>query len=449
MIEYLIKSALCLAILLAVYHLSLEKEKTHHFNRFYLLLSLGFGLLIPLISLGLPVNPFQIFELIEVQNGIFQPFNLPAGRMLANVNPDEGPAFNYLLFAIAVYGIVAGLLLLKFVYNLFKLRLRISKNAKVEVSQVTIVLLDENVIPHSFLRYTFLTKQDYINGHIEQDIITHEFTHVHQQHTLDLLFIELLKVVFWFNPVFIFYKKAIQLNHEFLADEAVITANSDLSAYQHLLLQTASLKTVGLASNFNYSITKKRLQKMKKHTSKTRKMVMGLSLIPVATALVFMFSDQVFAQGTSATTEVKINLSSQSSMSKDEYYKGSVIRFINEKNENIKEQQKYESLSETDKKNLPSPVSPTSELINTWKDSKKYKVMVNFEAPLNNLNNLKPKDYVSYQTYKSPQGNITNIFLLTRDFLENIKKLGGSFNWVNNGVAVLAPPPPVIMPAKN
>jgi hypothetical protein len=43
------------------------------------------------------------------------------------------------------------------------------------------------------------------------------------KHTLDILLIETLKVVFWFNPYFTSLKKAIQLNHEFLGWESSAT----------------------------------------------------------------------------------------------------------------------------------------------------------------------------------------------------------------------------------
>ncbi len=443
MIEYLIKSAFCLTILLAVYHLLLEKEKMHRFNRFYLLFSLGFGLIIPLVSLGLSTNALQISELQQLPNDIVRSYTLPASAMAGIEIDTTYPVQNYLLPAIAIYGIISALLLLRFVCNLIQIGLRISRNTHIKISQGTIVLLNENVTPHSFLSYTFLTKQEYLSGHTKEDIIKHEFTHVTQQHSVDILFVELLKVIFWFNPVFTFYKKAMQLNHEFLADEAVLKENSDVAAYQHLLLQSCGLRPVNLASNFNYSITKKRLKMMTKHTSNTRKMVMGLSLIPVAIALVLIFSDQALAQGNSAAAELKIDLVPQSNISKEEYYKGFTIRFVNEKSEDFKEEQKFESLSEADKKKLPSPVSPTQELINIWKDSKKYKVVINFGAPLKNLDNLKPTDFVSYESSKSPEDNSTYIFLLKRDFLEEMKKLGASFNWVHYGAAYLAPPPPM------
>ncbi len=58
--------------------------------------------------------------------------------------------------------------------------------------------------------------------------------------------------------MFFFIKKAIQLNHEFLADEKVINQHKNTFQYQYLLLNKAAWKNeYYLASNLNYSLTKK------------------------------------------------------------------------------------------------------------------------------------------------------------------------------------------------
>ena len=51
MSDFLIKSTITLFVLLAVYYLFLEKEKIHVFNRFYLLFSLVFSMVIPFITI--------------------------------------------------------------------------------------------------------------------------------------------------------------------------------------------------------------------------------------------------------------------------------------------------------------------------------------------------------------------------------------------------------------
>jgi hypothetical protein len=124
---------------------------------------------------------------------------------------------------------------------------------------------------------------------MDQQLLLHEFTHANQRHSYDIMFIELLKIVFWFNPIFILYKKAIQLNHEFLADDGVLTyTHINLKAYQHLLLSKAGFShTLNLTSNFNYSITKKRLIMMNQTTPKLRAMLKAIALAPVMIVLAF------------------------------------------------------------------------------------------------------------------------------------------------------------------
>jgi len=128
-----------------------------------------------------------------------------------------------------------------------------------------LILVEEKILPHTFLNYIFINKNDYENRKIEGELFTHELTHVRQKHTLDVLFIEILKTIFWFNPLLIFYKKAIQLNHEFLADEKVVTSYKNVPFYQSLLLEKASWNSnFYLASNLNFLVTKKRLIMMTK-----------------------------------------------------------------------------------------------------------------------------------------------------------------------------------------
>lgn len=322
MTEYLIKSGLILIILLAIYHIWLEKEKMHQFNRFFLILSVVFGLTVPLIS-------FEVFSKMEVE--LSPVMNLASAPLIITFPEVTNQVIveDYSYWPVIIYGIVALLLLIKFVVNLLNLKLKVSRNQQKRTAEGTIVLIKEKMIPHSFLSYTFLNEEDYLNNRIEDEIIRHEFAHILQKHSADLLFIEFLKIIFWFNPAFLLYKKAIQLNHEFLADEAVVKSSNNVSAYQQILLQKVSLKTVNLASNLNYSVTKKRFKMMKKQTSRTWKMIKGLSLLPVAAILILTFSNQIFADDDSVSSGIKTNLTTSNQISKDKFYGGGFVRFKN------------------------------------------------------------------------------------------------------------------------
>jgi hypothetical protein len=102
----------------------------------------------------------------------------------------------------------------------------------VKYKNATLVLVDEKTLPHTFLNHIFVNFDDYNQRTIEDELYTHELVHVTQKHTLDILFIELLITIFWFNPLLYLYKKAIQLNHEFLADQKVVESYNNVPFYQ-------------------------------------------------------------------------------------------------------------------------------------------------------------------------------------------------------------------------
>jgi hypothetical protein len=158
-------------------------------------------------------------------------------------------------------------------------------------------LVDEKIIPHTFLNFIYINFDDYNNRNIEDELYTHELVHVTQKHSLDILFIELLKVIFWFNPIFIFYKKAIQLNHEFLADEEIVKTYNNVPFYQNLILQKSSnIQTIYLASNLNYLVTKKRLIMMTKSTSEKMATIKKIAIVPILSGLIYFFCIEIVAQ---------------------------------------------------------------------------------------------------------------------------------------------------------
>jgi hypothetical protein len=128
----------------------------------------------------------------------------------------------------------------------------------------------------------FVNAEDYKNGRITKELLLHEFAHITQRHSLDIIFVELLQIMFWFNPLILLYKKAIRLNHEYLADSAVLNADIDLSGYQKLLLNFVFRNnSIYLASSFNYSLTKKRLLMMTKNNSSKMAMLKKIAVIPL------------------------------------------------------------------------------------------------------------------------------------------------------------------------
>jgi N-acetylmuramoyl-L-alanine amidase/beta-lactamase regulating signal transducer with metallopeptidase domain len=351
MIDFIIKSSLSLIVFLGFYHLVLEREKMHHFNRFYLLITI-------LISLIIPLHTFEIIKIVPVINNI-EPINSVITSSLVPEKEFQGD-FNQIKESVnftpiilwSLYGIISMLLLIRFVKNIWKLILKSKSNPIVKYKNARLVLVEEKILPHTFLNSIFINFDDYNKRKIEDELYSHELVHVNQKHTLDILFIEFLKVIFWFNPIFIFFKKAIQLNHEFLADEEIVKSYNNVPFYQNLLLQKSNTnQTIYLASNLNYSVTKKRLIMMTKSTSQKVAVFKKIAIVPILTILIYFFCIKIVAQEkvisiNSNEKNTKIN---DKDKIRDSYYRGVYVKIIDEK-DNRKSVTLYENLSLEDKR---------------------------------------------------------------------------------------------------
>ena len=344
MIDFLIKSTASLFVLLAIYHLVLENEKMHQFNRFYLLFALSFSIIIPFITIEIIR---EITNPISVQNNI---------KIEGEATAIVADSTNYWLVAIySLYALITSVLLIRFIRNIVKLLTKAKSTLPIDYKNAQLILVEDETLPYTFLSTIFINKKDYHNRKIEAELFTHELIHVTQKHTFDILFIESLKVLFWFNPIFIFYKKAIQLNHEFLADEKVVQSYNNVPFYQNLLISKANANpTYYLASNLNYSVTKKRLIMMTKTTSTTRAALKTVVLIPVITALVFSLCTKVVAQEKKSQNKKE---STQQSTNPSEVWKNTVFLF-RDANGKIITGKKYSELTEKERNNIPPPPPP-------------------------------------------------------------------------------------------
>lgn len=280
---YVIKSIVCLFVLFGFYKLSLERVKMPHINRYYLLGSLGFAILVPFITFSGGEQPIKTILSVGITPYVWQ--KLP----IVSAAPTTY-AFDWLtgLYILGVM-MMAG----RFVVGLLNLRRLISRHTKIKTSTHTKVLLPHAIAPYSFLRYIFLTKQAFEQGHIAQDILLHEQAHVQQKHSIDILLLECLHIFFWWNPVIYYLKKAVKLNHEFLADHQVLRQVASARDYQILLLDYAgSNRSHQLVSSLNYSSAKKRILMMSQSYSKKKVVVRLLILVPVLVVSFLFFNKQ-------------------------------------------------------------------------------------------------------------------------------------------------------------
>lgn len=285
MLIIVLKSTFCLAVFMLFYKLLLENTSIHKFKRFYLLSIL-------FLSIALPFITFTNY--IEI------PFaSNPSNLVLENNTETKvplinNPSPNYLsLILWTIYGIGVILFTLRFTKNLNKLFKKIKYSQKQEYNNLNLVLLEEKVLPHTFINYIFLNKKEYDDNTINNTVLLHEQTHALQKHTIDILIIEVIQLIFWFNPLLILLKKHIKLNHEFLADQEVLNHGVDASEYQNTLLTFSSNNPYStLVNPINYSSLKKRFKIMKTKTSKSNLFLRISLLIPLLAFSVYGFSQK-------------------------------------------------------------------------------------------------------------------------------------------------------------
>lgn len=296
----LINFVLCSGLLLLVYRVFLQGEKMYRFNRFYLLFSLLFSAAVPFITItthteSLPASYQRVVDQAFTSSAPVTATTTSVQPVHPLPDPDFNTAIMIAVVVIGLYALITLVLLARFVVNLYRINRTITGSECIALDDAQLVLTDSDVTPHSFLSYVFVNRDDYPDG-LEPQIICHEQAHVRQRHSLDVLLVELMQVLCWFNPFIPFYRRAIQLNHEFLADEAVINRSYDTIAYQYLLLAKASQhSSIHLASQFNYQTTKKRLTMMTKTTSVTKATGKQLLMLPVVAAAVMLFSQKTTA----------------------------------------------------------------------------------------------------------------------------------------------------------
>jgi hypothetical protein len=275
MIFYLLRFSLSLALFYFFYKILLEKENSFQFNRIILLGGILVSTLIPTISLEYSSSFKSVF--------VYIPAYIPTTYdFWENV-------------VLCIYGIVAIFLGIRLLLDIFSFIHKINQNKSITIGSSQIILVAEDIEPHAFLKYIFINEKSYES--LPKEMLDHEIAHVSQLHTYDIFVMEILKVIFWFNPIIKFYKKAIQQNHEFLADQYVLKTYKDQIQYQKLLLSYLEKQSINsLSSHFNFSFIQKRL-KMMETQSPTSFTFKKLMIIPLMVMIMVCCTDNKGVSG--------------------------------------------------------------------------------------------------------------------------------------------------------
>ncbi|MTI30081.1 M56 family metallopeptidase, partial [Xanthovirga aplysinae] len=334
MMGYMFEVAILIIICLVFYRLLLQKETFYRLNRWYFIFCLLLAFALPFVPVPKKFswqgNTSLIKEMLTVspnwvsksfsnkeessteevfkkkknsarpQEGEnltkqIEPEEIKKGRKAntTGVTPKKGinPAMVFQwIFYLYLFGVVvfALNLLFQILVLVFK---SYGKNVIVD-GKYRIVELKGEKAPSSFGNSIFINPEKY-DWDTYSQILAHEKIHVDQKHSLDLLLAELVLVFQWFNPFAWMYRKSLEHNLEYLTDSSLLVGRTvEKESYQLSLLKVSVPHfPLGVSTNYNQSFIKKRITMMNSKKSSPHSAGKYAFIIPVLTAMVFLFNE--------------------------------------------------------------------------------------------------------------------------------------------------------------
>jgi len=264
------KVAVLIAIFYMFYRLMLARETFHRVNRLTLLLTAA-------ASFVLPLCVITLHETVTVEAVP----KVLVGNLQMEVAADAGPEWwQVLLPAIFIIGVVATLG--HTLTSMFRILMLIKRSEKhTQPDGITIcVTSNDQIQPFSWMHYIVMNRRDYEDGN--PAILAHERGHIRLRHSWDLLLVDTLTALQWFNPAMWMLRQDLRAIHEYEADGEVLSQGINARQYQYLLItKAAGIGGYSLANGISHSTLKNRINMMLHKKSERRSLLKLLALIPI------------------------------------------------------------------------------------------------------------------------------------------------------------------------
>lgn len=277
MTEFLIyqgKAAIALAVFYMFYRLLLSKETFHRFNRIVLLGTAALSFVLPLCVITL-----KEVVVVPAMTGSSETIIDEVAETVAMVPEVSVPIWPVVFCSIFTLGALA--VLVHVVISIIGIRRIISKGSRQTLeSGETLIITETDTAPFSWMKYIVISREDYESGYSQ--ILTHEKAHIALRHSWDILFVDMITALQWFNPAIWMLKADLRALHEFEADDAVLRSGANIKEYQYLLIRKAVSKSgYSVANSFNHSTLKARITMMLNKKSSRMSAWKALYVIPL------------------------------------------------------------------------------------------------------------------------------------------------------------------------
>ena len=299
---YILKSSVCLAGFYLFYRLLLSKETFHRFNRMALLGLLVLSCLIPFVEVTVKEPSEVALPFLSMEEMLMM-----AGQVETGAVEEAVPVFPWREWLLAGYWVGILFFLLRHLWSLGRM-LRLLGRCQRKVMENGIILYThhEKVAPFSWMKAIVISEED-----LEENgdaILKHEYAHIRNRHSWDLLLAEVCIFFQWFNPAAWLLKQELQNIHEYEADEWVISQGIDAKRYQLLIIKKAvGARLYSIANSFNHSSLKKRITMMIKKKSNPWARMKYLYVLPLAAVAVAAFARPEISGRLDEISSVKVN----------------------------------------------------------------------------------------------------------------------------------------------
>ena len=293
---YLLKSGCCLVIFYIFFKLMMSRSTFFRFNRITLLVGLSGCTLLPLIELTTTEETFlhtplyAIHEILQSTEQVMSNPEEPGNEILLSEKNTEISSLNWIPVTLGtIYGAGALLTFVWLSVSTCRLAQLIRMSEKKRYGNYILVIPRQPIASFSWGRYIVVSASDYSRQ--SEEVLLHEMMHLRNHHTLDLLFMQIFLLVYWFNPVVWLLKRELQEVHEFEADNGVINTGIDATKYQLLLVKKAvGTRLYSMANGFNHSKLKKRITMMLKERTNRWARLKLLLAVPVMAGALYVFA---------------------------------------------------------------------------------------------------------------------------------------------------------------
>ncbi len=337
---YLLKTVIISGLLFAYFWIFLRNRFFHSFNRLFLICIPLFSFLLPCLHFSLPefwnrsAGGSPIHLLGVAQGGLEEAVTIYAKR-----NP--GHSLSWAWVALLITLLISMMLFIPFLKTIRYLRkLRINKTF-LQLPEATVYFVSEKGTPFSFFKSIFWGEEMDMNSMEGRQILRHELFHVRNNHSLDIIGMEIISMLCWFNPFFHLIGRELKLIHEYAADASAVTETNEYE-YAGLLLTKISGRPFPLTNPFFKNQIKRRIT-MITQSNKNKKALLGrFMILPVLALLICLFS---FKMKTILPFHATKNIKVVVDAGHGGTFPGAQINGVNEKDINLSISKKIQSLA--------------------------------------------------------------------------------------------------------